>query len=204
MFGIVLTGRISMLPGIANLSSLYGSTLAGVTWVAMLRFVAYPEVVARALPPGLEWVATALINLGWILLVWWWSYKLVWDCTNVDEGADMSGEGLLQASGSEGRPPRETPPGRQKTSAPRLIAWWKSGQCDRELREKKRIRGVWVIYFSLAALPLFGLGQALIPPADLARRRNCFWLLAVYVASALALLLMPRFRGRGATSGSSA
>ena len=37
---------------------------------------------------------------------------------------------------------------------------------------------------SLAALPLFGLGQSLIPADAAARRRYVFWLLTVYVGSA--------------------
>jgi hypothetical protein len=197
VFGIVLVGRISMLPGIANRSSLYGSILAGIMWLAMIRFVHYPEAVRRLLPPALEFLSTPLINLGWIVIAWWSSYRLVWDCTNVDEDADMSGEGLLQASGfeSRGQPADRLSAAREKTSATPFVAWWERWQRFRELKEKKRILGVWVIYFSLAALPLFGLGQALVPPDDLDRRRNCFWLLAVYVASGFGLLLTTCFLG---------
>src|SRR5262249_41908446 len=46
-----------------------------------------------------------------------------------------------------------------------------------------------------AALPLFGLGQLMLPAADPARRSYGFRLLAVYVASALALLLTTSFLG---------
>jgi hypothetical protein len=197
VFGIVLVGRISMLPGIANRSSQYGSILAGVMWLAMMRFVHYPEAVRRLLPPALEFLSTPLINLGWIVIAWWSSYRLVWDCTNVDEDADMSGEGLLQASGfeSRGQPADRLSSAREKTSATPFVAWWERWQRFREIKEKKRILGVWVIYFSLASLPLFGLGQALVPPDDLDRRRNCFWLLAVYVASGFGLLLTTCFLG---------
>jgi hypothetical protein len=55
--------------------------------------------------------------------------------------------------------------------------------------------GRWVVYFSLAALPLFGLGQALIPAADEGRRRYAFWLMSVYVASGLGLLLTTTLLG---------
>jgi hypothetical protein len=54
---------------------------------------------------------------------------------------------------------------------------------------------VWVVYFSLAALPLFGLGQALIPAEDDGRRRYAMWLLTLYVASGLGLLLTTRLLG---------
>jgi hypothetical protein len=54
---------------------------------------------------------------------------------------------------------------------------------------------VWVVYFSLAALPLFGLGQSLIPVEEGARRRYVFWLMAVYLASGLGLLLATHYLG---------
>ena len=55
--------------------------------------------------------------------------------------------------------------------------------------------GLWVIYFSLGALPVFGLGQGLIPARDVAGRRYGFILLCVYLAAALGLLLLSSFLG---------
>ncbi len=55
--------------------------------------------------------------------------------------------------------------------------------------------GKWVVYFSLAALPIFGVGQLLIPAASLPRRQYVFWLLALYVAAGLALLVTTSFLG---------
>ena len=70
------------------------------------------------------------------------------------------------------------------------------------VRNAKRTRkrrphapGVWIVYFSLAALPLFGLGQLLLPSGDMERRRWAFQLLCVYVASGLGLLLTTSFLG---------
>jgi hypothetical protein len=54
---------------------------------------------------------------------------------------------------------------------------------------------VWVIYFALAALPLFALGQSLIDPKDDERRQASFMQMAVYVGSALALLVTTSFLG---------
>ncbi|MCY2963600.1 MAG: hypothetical protein NT069_08125 [Planctomycetota bacterium] len=62
-------------------------------------------------------------------------------------------------------------------------------------RSKPHAPGVWVVYFSLAALPLFGVGQLLIPAGDASRRNYAFQLLAVYVAAALGLLLTTSFLG---------
>ena len=55
--------------------------------------------------------------------------------------------------------------------------------------------GVWVVYFSLAALPLFGLGQLFIPNNDVNARQYVFKLLFVYTASGLGLLLSTSFLG---------
>jgi hypothetical protein len=52
-----------------------------------------------------------------------------------------------------------------------------------------------VVYFSLAALPLFGVGQLFIPAENLDGRRYAFSLLCVYVASGLGLLLCTSFLG---------
>ena len=70
--------------------------------------------------------------------------------------------------------------------------WW-----DRfvERRRRPHAPGVWVVYFSLAALPLFGIGQLCIPAGKPSDRQYAFRLLFVYTASALALLLSTSFLG---------
>jgi hypothetical protein len=117
----------------------------------------------------------------------------------------MSGQGVLQASGLENRPvapPGKAPEPDEDKSEPAyaadetgIVAWVKRYQHYRKKADKKRTLGVWVVYFSLAALPLFGLGQALIPSADGERRRYTFWLLVMYVASGLGLLMTTCFLG---------
>lgn len=64
-----------------------------------------------------------------------------------------------------------------------------------ERQRRPHTPGVWVVYFSLAALPLFGIGQGLIPATSLARRQVAFHLLVIYVASGLGLLLTTSFLG---------
>jgi Domain of unknown function (DUF4129) len=56
-------------------------------------------------------------------------------------------------------------------------------------RSKRRPHGLWVVWFTLAALPLFGIGQSLIPVEDAARRQLAFWRMTMYVACGLGLLL---------------
>ena len=54
---------------------------------------------------------------------------------------------------------------------------------------------MWIVYFSLAALPLFGLGQLAIPVYQESRRRYAFCLLAIYVASGLGLVIDDQLPG---------
>ncbi len=90
-----------------------------------------------------------------------------------------SAESALQEV--EGTTSREVPAG-----------WW---QRYVDKQHRPHAPGVWVVYFSLAALPIFGFGQWFIPESNTGARRYVFWLLSVYVASGLGLLLTTSFLG---------
>jgi hypothetical protein len=122
--------------------------------------------------------AGVLINLTIIAVVLWSANKLTWDCTHMDESAEDAGSGLLDEIQDELQAPASSP-GADAPGSPR----------------KARPMGRWVVYFSLAALPLFGLGQALIPAEDAGRRHYAFWLMTVYVACGLGLLLTTTLLG---------
>jgi len=191
VFAIVLIARISIEEG-KEKALLYGLALSGAVAVAVLRFVDSPFV-------------------AWILMavVWWCANKLTWDCTVIDDEQDASGEGLLQVAGldrgdasptadlkgAEAANEAEDGAGRRRR---RQVAWWQRwfGAVEADENEKKpHAPGVWVVYFSLAALPLFGLGQSMVPAGDVARRRYVFSLLLCYVAAGLGLLLTTSFLG---------
>ncbi|MFM7073291.1 MAG: hypothetical protein ACKO38_16005, partial [Planctomycetota bacterium] len=55
------------------------------------------------------------------------------------------------------------------------------------------LAGLWIIYFALAAVPLFGLGQWFLPVADGPSQSRAFRFLALYLASGLALLASTSF-----------
>jgi hypothetical protein len=192
VFGAVLVARISMEFGISDRAPLYGIVLAVATWIGLGQFVEYP--------PGLE-ALSWLINAGLIAIVWWSAYRLTYDCTYIDEKAESTGTGLLQAAGLEqGTPPppaepAEAPQEKGKRKKKAKPGWWERFQQYREQRRKTRPPGVWVVYFSLAALPIFGLGQSLIPPEEVEHRRYAFWLMGIYVASGLGLLVTTAFLG---------
>jgi hypothetical protein len=123
-------------------------------------------VAIRLLPGGVAIAVFVLLGI-----VWWATNKLVWDCTLIDDKQDASGQGLLRASGLE-------------------------GAASPDVRAKPRAAhapGTWGVYFSLAALPLFGVGQLMID--NDASRAFAFKLLWLYVAAGLALLVTTSFLG---------
>ena len=117
--------------------------------------------------------------LAWLLLAvcWWCAWKLTWDCTLIDDNADASGEGLLQAAGFRDETAPATPPAHEQsaeTEATDASADVEPPATDRPVHAP----GKWVVYFSLAALPIFGVGQLLIPAHDPEARAYGFSLLA--------------------------
>ena len=62
-------------------------------------------------------------------------------------------------------------------------------------QKKPHTPGTWVIYFGLAAVPLFILGQSLIATDDSARRRATFLQMAAFVGSGLGLLVTTSLLG---------
>jgi hypothetical protein len=198
VFGAVLVSRMSMQENTAGRAGLYGAVLGLLTWIGLQKFVEYPPE-----SPAAAW--SWAINLFLIVVIWWSAHRLTWDCTMIEDEEDGSGVGLLQVAGLDRGPEEQPAPkgspeparkGKRRPKESALVAWWQRYCKYREERRKRpRTPGVWVVYFSLAALPLYGVGQSLIPPEDLARRRHAFWLMTIYVASGLGLLLTTCFLG---------
>jgi hypothetical protein len=190
VFGAVLVARISMMADIASRAPIYGGILAVLSWIVLQVYIQYDSGSAVA---PFSW----LINMVLIGIVWWSTHRLTWDCTNIDTEAGDSGEGLLEAAGLEPKSARiEDLKARVEEEAKDPPGWagvWARYQRYREKRKKNRPLGVWVVYFALATLPIFGLGQALLAVDDAQRRTNVFWLMGIYVASGLALLLTTCF-----------
>ena len=183
---IVCIARIAMEEG-TSYATLYalplGGAVAFVTW--------------RLVPGGV------VVSLPLMGLVWWAAHKLTWDCTLVDDTQDASGQGLLQEmgldpqsatvpSGPAGTTTRVQPAeatSAQAAAEPEKQWWEKLLEPDR----RPHAPGVWVIYFSLAALPLFGLGGWFVSQPE--ARVLVFRYLLIYVASGLGLLLATSFLG---------
>jgi len=189
VFAAVLIARISIEQGFERAAP-FGAALGILVGIAANRFMEYRG----------DWVDNFgwVINFGIIGLVWWCIHQLTWDCTVIDEDQDASGEGLMQVVGLEAaaRDEKRDPSSQEEmegtTSREVPVSYW-----QRYAKHERRPHtpGVWVVYFSLAALPIFGVGQWFIPVSDVAGRRHVFWLLGVYVASGLALLVTTSFLG---------
>jgi hypothetical protein len=186
VFAAVLIARIAIEMG-SDRAAVFSLPLGLATFLVLARFVEHPSPLSN------------LINLALIAVIWWCAHKLTWDCTLIDDSEDASGEGLLQHIGTDHPVSQATKHEKPARSANEIIAdgddergrTWRQRFAKR--RDRPHVPGVWVLYFSLAALPLFGIGQGWIPAADAERRRYAFALLAVYVASSLALLVTTSF-----------
>jgi hypothetical protein len=191
--GAVLVGRIAVAVDQTRAWA-YGGILALVTFLALRMWVEFPP--DNPMAPFKD-----LINVILIGVVWWSSNRLVWDCTFIDDKRRGSGKGLLAAAGWEKRPGIrpdvvEDIEEDEKQYEPGWRGWYQRFERWNKARSKKpHTPGLTVVYFSLAALPIFGLGQTLIPADDPARRAFTFRLAAVYVGSGMGLLLTTSFLG---------
>jgi hypothetical protein len=175
VMAVVLVSRIGIEQGTSQ-AAVYGLALAGATWIYLVQI--HPAYL-----------------MGIILLgtVWWCAHKLTWDCTVIDDDEDASGSGLLQTAAEGKRFKPEAPP-----SAPpgKKVASGSGFKIDRKRRPSvPHPPGLWVVYFSLLALPLFGVGQMLLPSDDTESRRVGFSFLFVYMAAGVGLLLTTSFLG---------
>ncbi|MGZ0164983.1 MAG: DUF4129 domain-containing protein [Planctomycetales bacterium] len=196
VIGAVLVARIAIENGRAH-AAMFLAGLAGATSLTIFKFA--PE--APLVP---------IICLG---VVAWCADKLTWDCTLIDESEDASGEGLLQVAGvadeaeltdgpadsagsSDATSTTSDPTDDDRKDAQKKVPFWKRLFVNESERAgKPHAPGLWVVYFSLAALPLYGFGQVWIPATDVASRHFAFQCLLFYVGAALGLLLMTSFLG---------
>ncbi|MSR55266.1 MAG: hypothetical protein EXS09_18565 [Gemmataceae bacterium] len=191
--GSVLVGRIAVAVD-RKRAWAYGGVLALVTFIALQAWIEFPD--DHPMGPYRD-----LINVVLILVVWWASNRLVRDCTYIDDKRTGSGKGLLAAAGWEKRPGVrpdvvEDIQEDERKYAAGSAGWYQRFDQWKKSRDKKpHTPGLTVVYFSIAALPIFGLGQALIPSEEDARRAFSFRLAAIYVMSGLALLMTTSFLG---------
>jgi len=188
---IVLIARISMEIG-SERASIYALALGFASLLVIVKIVHAVFVPA--------------ILLG---IAWWCANRLTWDCTYLGGEKAAAGEGLLGAVGWDDELPDEENkaepqrPHEDVSSTPvaaddstnswdtRLKNWLNLLSLSDEARRGPR--GISVVYFSVAALPIFGVGQGIIAAASPEKRAYSFGLLCVYLAAALGLLCTTSF-----------
>ncbi len=183
----VAIARISIEEG-KERAVFFGIILAVEALVAMTSLVQYEETVG-----GMKFIYSAVV----IAITWWSAHQLTWDCTVIEDHDEASNQGLLQKIGLEGRiteGKKATHLNLAETNKDSIADELKINWLEKwkENRKRPHTPGVWVIYYSLAALPLFGLGQLL---ADAKVSRVCFIYLFGYVCSGLGLLLTTSLLG---------
>ena len=170
VLAMVLISRISVRDSFGK-ASLYGVVLAWATAMWIFRFVDFVFGV-----------------LAFLAFIWWCASKLVWDCSMLEEEEDASGEGLIAVAGFA--VPRE---GEAKVKTA-LLPWWRRLLTHQSERAgMAHAPGLCVVYFSLFAVPVFGLGASVLPEA--AQRQTSFAYFWVFILSALSLLLISSFLG---------
>ncbi|WP_406698254.1 DUF4129 domain-containing protein [Singulisphaera sp. Ch08] len=178
VLGIVLITRVGMQVG-DDLAKGYGIALGGAV-----------ALVATTLA-GFQPFLLAVMGL-----VWWATHKLTYDCTLIDEDQDK-GVGLLEESGLDPSASAATdahdPLEAQDASLLPRRPWWKAWGRDPGEASRPHPPGVWLIYFSIASLLIFGLGQGLVPAVEEDRRAGLFFYFLAYLASGMGLLLATSF-----------
>ena len=166
----VLIARISIEEG-REYASFFALPLSLVTVLSMLKYTD----------------ASLLMVLPLVGFVWWATDKLTWDCTVVDDHKDTSGVGLLQTIGGDHESQEVDEDATTDSERSRSASVWERWLA---YRRRHHTPGVWVVYFGIGGLPIFGLGQLMLPESA---RPVGFLLLCIYVASTLSLLMTTSF-----------
>ncbi len=198
IFGMVLTARISLTQEIANRASLYSLILAIAVWFFLSGLVQVPGLIQIETSQekvnrfAAMVVAGILVALGWFL-----SWKITKDVTDIEENTRIRSGGHMDPIDQGG--PAEAPHERHDDSAQKM---------RRTKRKTKtvspppflhtgetptRAPGSTVILFVLVCLPLFALGQVLLPGGDSGRRLYGLFLAGCFFGCALGLLMTTHF-----------
>ncbi len=112
--------------------------------------------------------------------------RITFDCTSMNEQVQSTGVGLLQSLGLVKSERKKSEP--KSTSSGKVDDSPSDENKKKSSTKRKHNPGVWVLYFALFALPLFGLGQMVIQ-SD-ADRRWAFTYLFFYLLNSLFLLVL--------------
>jgi hypothetical protein len=214
----VLVARISIQYD-AGRAAVYGLALAIATYLALLAYVEYPNSWLKSWGWLVNLGLMALVWWSAHKLTWDCTHidekressgRGLLSAAGLDADEQANPDGAAGGANAPANPDRKVggekggakEPKKKKKKArkgqydSRLWDWIEKYKSHRAAQRKAgHTPGVWVLYFALAALPLFALGQSLIDPDDDKRRRATFIQMGVYIASALGLLVTTSLLG---------
>ena len=138
----------------------YAAVLGGATFFVLSRFMQV-QGPAAALTP--------ILNGGMIALVWFLADRITFDCTLIDENEDASDRGLIDGLTDDG------------ATAEQALG---QDAAQRAKRRRGHQPGRTVLWLTAAALPIFGLGQFMLPQ-DSQWQQAAVSALAIYLFAAL-------------------
>jgi hypothetical protein len=174
----VLIARIAIEQS-RTLSYAYMLALAGATLLVTPQFFVVTGPMAIFSFP----ILIALLVIVAVL-----ADRITFDCTSMNEQVQSSGVGILQSLGliqSERNAAEKEKPNLRKSDNQQIEP---TPSERKTANSRKHNPGVWVLYFALLALPLFGLGQLIIQnPEDRSWAFKCLFL---YLLCSLCLLVL--------------
>jgi Domain of unknown function (DUF4129) len=174
-FASVLIARIAIEQNRA-LAMGYMLAMGAAAMLVTMRFIQFPS--------GMQALAFPIV-LGFLILIAVLADRITFDCTVIDDQEDSSGEGLLQSLGLL----------KSQLRTPKSLADNQKAQVavPKKKKSRKHNPGVWVLYFALLAVPMFGIGQLFMTSNDSITRDRSFFFLAGYLLCALSLLVVTSF-----------
>ena len=171
-----------------------GENEGGIRWMMFWYVIAIVAVARISVDRGLiianvyglalavtTWLYISYTHQGFMLgivllaFIWWCAHRLVTDCSKC-ESFTPKDTSLGKVSGILG------------SYLPHRL-----GEQKRKDSGKNKQAGIWIVYFSMAAVPLFGIGKVLLPGDETQLRSRAGLWLALYLFSAFILLISTRF-----------
>jgi hypothetical protein len=194
-FASVLVSRVSIQSGIER-GKMFGLALGMAAFVTSYTLVEFEGVLATVMEP--------ILLLVFICVVMWSASKLTWDCTVIDKSRDTSATGITELVRRNFRGTDEkksSDPVSDDSDSATEVGESSDAQAGNLIKafftrgQRKNTPGVWVFYFAMAALPIFGFGQWFVIPDP---KSGYFWvvlLFGVYLAAALSLMMTTSLLG---------
>lgn len=191
-FASVLVSRVSIESG-KERGRVFGFALALAAFVTSFTLVDFEGDFGAIMEP--------VFLIVFICVVMWSAAKLTWDCTVIDKSRDISATGITELvrrrfrANDEGAAATDAPSDDEDSQvssdaqAGNLIrAFFRSG-------ERKNTPGIWVFYFSMAALPIFGIGQWFVKANPQGGYGWVVLLFGIYLAAGLGLMMTTSLLG---------